>query len=182
MSDTLRQAAQQALEYLDAPSAKLWPAGTQRRIITALRAALAEPEPFNPDWDRVEALQESLREHMEEVRQLREQNTMLDAKLGELEAVAEPVQEPVAIYQWRKQMCADWYDGHPDHEDGGGPYETRTLYAAPPKHQREPLSEVEILRLQIDTELSLQHKPKSERVLHFARAIEKSHNIGASDE
>ncbi len=40
---TLHEAAQQALEYLDAPSAKLWPAGTQHRIITALRAALAEP-------------------------------------------------------------------------------------------------------------------------------------------
>lgn len=36
-------AIRQALEYLDAPSAKLWPAGTQHRIITALRAALAEP-------------------------------------------------------------------------------------------------------------------------------------------
>lgn len=44
MSD-LRKAAQDALEYLNAPSAKLWPAGAQHRIITALRAALAHPEP-----------------------------------------------------------------------------------------------------------------------------------------
>jgi hypothetical protein len=36
------------------------------------------------------------------------------------------------VYQFRKQHCADWYDGHPDHEDGGGPYETRTLFALPP--------------------------------------------------
>lgn len=31
----------------------------------------AEQEPFKPDWDRVEALRESLREHMADVRQLR---------------------------------------------------------------------------------------------------------------
>ena len=38
--------------------------------------------------------------------------------------------EPVAVYQWRKQGCADWYDGHPDYSDCGGPYETRTLHIA----------------------------------------------------
>jgi hypothetical protein len=37
------------------------------------------------------------------------------------------------VVQFRKRWCSDWYDGHPDHEDGGGPYETRTLYTAPPK-------------------------------------------------
>lgn len=51
-------------------------------------------------------------------------------------ALAAAVAEPGAIHQWRTIGCADWYDGHPDHGDGGGPYETRTLYAAPP--QREP--------------------------------------------
>lgn len=40
---TLREAAQQALEYLDAPSEKLWPVFTLTHIIDALRAALAEP-------------------------------------------------------------------------------------------------------------------------------------------
>ena len=40
----LRTAAQQALEYLGAPSAKLWPAGTKYRIIAALHAALAQQE------------------------------------------------------------------------------------------------------------------------------------------
>lgn len=33
------------------------------------------------------------------------------------------------VHQFRKARCADWFDGHPDHTDGGGPYETRTLYA-----------------------------------------------------
>ena len=45
----LHKAAQQALEYLGAPSAKLWPAGTQYRIIAALHAALAQQaEPVEP--------------------------------------------------------------------------------------------------------------------------------------
>ena len=61
MSD-LRQAAQMALEALDGDHPDI-----QLRAAITLRAALAQPEPFNPDWDRVEALEASLREHMEEV-------------------------------------------------------------------------------------------------------------------
>ena len=30
-----------------------------------------KPEPFNPDWDRVKALEESLREHMAEIQRLK---------------------------------------------------------------------------------------------------------------
>jgi hypothetical protein len=41
-------------------------------------------------------------------------------------------QEPVAVHQFRKRGCSDWYDGHPDHTDGGGLYEARTLYTSPP--------------------------------------------------
>ena len=41
----------------------------------------------------------------------------------------EPEQE--VVHQWRKVGCANWYDGHPDHEDGGGPYEARILYTYP---------------------------------------------------
>lgn len=50
---------------------------------------------------------------------------------------AQPEQqaEPVAVYQWRKQGCADWYDGHHDYSDCGGPYETRMLYTAPTQRQ-----------------------------------------------
>jgi len=50
-----------------------------------------------------------------------------------LAALAQQSQEP--MYQFRRQLCADWYDGHPDHEDGGGPYETRILYTTPPAPQ-----------------------------------------------
>lgn len=38
------------------------------------------------------------------------------------------------ITQFRKPYCADWFDGYPDPTDGGGPYETRTLYALGRKH------------------------------------------------
>jgi hypothetical protein len=37
-------AMKQALEYLDSPSSKLWPAGTQYKIITALRLAIEQAE------------------------------------------------------------------------------------------------------------------------------------------
>ena len=41
-------------------------------------------------------------------------------------------QEPVAVHQFRKRGCSDWYDGYPDHTDGRGPYQARTLYTSPP--------------------------------------------------
>jgi hypothetical protein len=41
-------------------------------------------------------------------------------------------QEPVAVHQFRSPHCSDWYDGVPDHHDGHGPYEVRTLYTSPP--------------------------------------------------
>lgn len=43
-----------------------------------------------------------------------------------------PVAATQSVPQFRKWGCSDWYDGHPDHEDGGGPYESRTLYQAMP--------------------------------------------------
>lgn len=36
------------------------------------------------------------------------------------------------VHQFRKRGAADWYDGKPDDEDGGGPYEQRTLYEHTP--------------------------------------------------
>jgi len=46
----LRKAAQAALDYLDTPSTQLHPAGTQYRIINALRAALAQPQGEPVAW------------------------------------------------------------------------------------------------------------------------------------
>jgi hypothetical protein len=45
------------------------------------------------------------------------------------------VQEPV--HQWQQKHSPYWYDGYPDNDDGGGPYETRTLYTTPPAAQRQ---------------------------------------------
>lgn len=44
------------------------------QIEDALRAAIeqAQRNEFNPDWDQVEALRESLREHMAEIQRLRQ--------------------------------------------------------------------------------------------------------------
>jgi len=50
-------------------------------------------------------------------------------------APAAPVQEPV--HQWRQKHSPYWYDGYPDNDDGGGPYETRILYTTPPAAQRQ---------------------------------------------
>jgi hypothetical protein len=45
MTPTLREAAAAALDYIEAPSSKLWPAGTLHHITINLRAALAQPVP-----------------------------------------------------------------------------------------------------------------------------------------
>jgi hypothetical protein len=58
--------------------------------------------------------------------------------------LAQPAQEPVAVHQFHLMYSADWHDGHPDPKDGHGPYETRTLYAAPPKHTLVGLTKEEV--------------------------------------
>lgn len=45
-----------------------------------------------------------------------------------------------AVHQFRKQHCADWYDGRADHSDGGGPYEERTLYTSSQQEALEPVA------------------------------------------
>jgi predicted nucleic acid-binding Zn-ribbon protein len=82
----LRQAAQQALEAMtsfESGTNGLYE-GEFSAEIAALRAALENE--FNPDWDRIEPLQENLREHMAEIQKLRAQR---DALLEALKA-AEP--------------------------------------------------------------------------------------------
>ena len=75
-----------------------------------------------------------------------------------------PPAEPV--HQFRKQYCANWYDGHPDHTDGGGPYEERTLYLAPP--QRPPLTDEEINDL-------FSEAVKGDKSVHWlCRAVERA--------
>jgi len=74
-----------------------------------------------------------------------------------------PEQEPVAIHQFRSPHCADWYDGIPDHHDGHGPYEVRTLYT-------HPVKDLEDIDINITwNENSMRDFGKDE--LNFARAI-----------
>lgn len=94
-------------------------------------------------------------------------------------AAAAAVAEPVAIHQWRKRLCCNWYDGHPDHSDGGGPYETRTLYAAPPR--REPLTDERMHELRV--ELGIGASPMFMNIIMlYGRAIERAHGISAPKE
>ena len=53
-----------------------------------------------------------------------------------------PVQEPV--HQWQQKHSPYWYDGYPDNDDGGGPYETRILYTTPPA-QPVPVQDVSLI-------------------------------------
>jgi len=64
-----REIMQQALEALEGNPISHAGLVNSKRAITALRAALKNE--FNPDWDQVEALEESLREYMAEVQRLR---------------------------------------------------------------------------------------------------------------
>jgi len=66
---TDRELLQMALDALEDVADDAEESHKTVSAIKALRAALANE--FNPDWDRVEALQESLREHMAEIQRLR---------------------------------------------------------------------------------------------------------------
>lgn len=197
MSD-LRHAAQQALEALEGvldtygePLDKLSIAGGTyealycRDAITALRAALAEPEPFQPDWDRVEALQESLREHMEQIRQLRA-------------ALAAAVAEPVA-WQYREANAdGTWsaWVGCDKPLAADAWRQVRALYAAPaapPQREREPLTDAQIEDC-IDASnrafniyrssgpIGQQITTMDDWKYWLARAIERAHGISAPKE
>ena len=64
--------------------------------------------------------------HVEQTRPIERTSQAIDALRAALQDKAGEVR------QFRRVGCADWYDGNPDHEDGRGPYEARTLYAAQP--------------------------------------------------
>ena len=93
-------------------------------------------------------------------------------------------QEPAVLHQFHKRGCADWYDGLPDHEDGGGPYETRTLYTAPPPAQqcncvkREPLTNADLKRVINAATMPSNPDDVGRWVVNVCRAIERAHGIG----
>jgi hypothetical protein len=83
-----------------------------------------------------------------------------------------PVQEPV--HQWRQKHSPYWYDGYPDNDDGGGPYETRTLYTTPPAAQRQwvGLTDEEILKLAYPIRWQEVDDFEADKAVNFAQAIE----------
>ena len=139
--------------------------------IAALRAALAEPEPEPVAWllDEGDGSGKYLTFGKPEYYK------------GVPLYIAPPIRrsepEPVAIHQFRKRGCIDWFDGHPDHTDGRGPYVSRTLYTAPPP--RRPLTDEEIERLWYP---SASIAEAGKRRVAFGRAIERAHGIGGNDE
>jgi len=139
--------------------------------IDALRTAIAEAAmrrlTDTQDWSELEALRESLREHMAEIHRLRA-------------ALAEPEQEPLeywnAVEGWVK---IEEVREHFDSVGCGTIYKTAgedrvPVYAAPPP-QRKPLTEEEIDRAwrSVDYKISYDNFR-----IEIVRAIERAHGIG----
>ena len=161
MSD-LRTAAQQALEALEklVVGSEYEESVEAERAMDALKTALAESE---RDWSLLEATQESLRDHMEEIHRLR----------GEMAA---PVQEPVAWLRLR--------DGKLWHNDGGNfGDDWMPLYTAPP--QRKPLTRKGALAI-VDAQEAYRKTGLPmfyrDQAYNMIRAVERAHGIGGQDE
>lgn len=171
----LRKAAQQALEalryinqYSLAPHNISLP-GEIDTAVDALRAALAQPEPFNPDWDRVAALEESLREHMAEIHRFK--------------ALAQPIispeikgnkAEPVAWASKRALVRIKDFDS--TIYANGGFDDAVPLYTAPP--QRKPLTVDQIYEV-LGYGARAQYSSLPQYAIKCVRAIEKAHGIGS---
>ena len=149
---TDREVMQQALEALESGLAF----DTHSDVLQNLRTALeqqAEPSQWR-DMIVVNLVREGINKHR--ARELADH------------FATQPTQqaEPVAVYQWRKQGCADWYDGHPDYSDCGGPYETRSTQSNPPQRQWVGLEPEEIL------DLFDRNNVYGSKWIEFARTVE----------
>lgn len=172
----LRTAAQQALEYLDAPSSKLWPAGTQHRIITALKAALAEPqqEPFEY-WNAVEGWVklDEVRQHFDSVGCGTIYKTAGEDRVP-LYISPQPVAKVELMLTGGNAGLATRIVEIDDHlRERLCP--GQLLYTTPP--QRKPLTDEEIGEC-----LPMGIAPHStvvgrREIMRFARAIERAHGI-----
>ena len=158
----LRKAAEQAVVMLRTGL----PEYDAMDVLCVLEDALAQPEPFNPDWDRINALEESLREHM--------------AEINRLKAIAQPEQEPVAwIFTPNNELL--W----PSEVEIGLPIRSSCylpLFSAPP--QRKPLTEdeIELAYREIWRNLSdgFSHT-SAEWIEASIRYAEKAHGIGGEE-
>lgn len=197
MSD-LRKAAQQALEALK----KSHPYSNSNidldkhsESITALRAAIVQPEPFQPDWDRVKALEASLREHMAEIQRLKAQpeqdlqlvaNFLNEYGLEVLDVIAslkaQPESEPESVlHKWAalfEDPNNDWQAGY-EHARRWVLEVGLQSIATPP--QRKPLTEEEIEVIRVKEEFD-QWGIREGAFKYCARAIERAHGIGGEHE
>ena len=83
--DAMKQALDALEECTAYTSSESWSPSMTRECeaaITALRAAI---EQAHGDWDEVEALRESLREHMAEIHRLRQWQGLTDEDVDEVE-------------------------------------------------------------------------------------------------
>ncbi len=93
--------------------------------------------------------------------------------LADAAAALEVPEQSEPVHQFRAMNCANWYDGHPDSDDGGGPYETRTLFTHPPR--REPLTEEQIKKA---TGAGDEYWASSKLfIVAIAQAVEAAHGI-----
>ena len=108
---------------------------TIRERIDAAKAALASAVQQPADYAMVPAKKPLPDLMMASYHEAIGWNACIDAMLEGAPKAAPQLVEPVIskgeIHQFRKANCANWYDGHPDHEDGDGPYETRVLATQP---------------------------------------------------
>jgi hypothetical protein len=155
------------------------------KAITALRAALEQPEPFQPDWDRIEPLQEALREHMAEIHRLRaalEQPERAQQQrdagftrrptIREMSEPEQPEQEPMA---WRfktlvnQEFETDWALTKYEPPNGVNVVAIEPLFTHPPRREWRGLTDEERQRVYDEA-------PAIEGVDYiphgFARAIE----------
>lgn len=125
-----------------------------REAIAVLRERLAQPNKFEPDWDQVEALQESLREHMSEIWRLR--------------SVIEQAQDPVA---WMHNLIEGNVITHRPADIDRHPERWTALYTAPPRREWQWLTEEEIR----NATQAMDAEPLAEgwsELVKFARSIE----------
>ena len=138
MTDQLRQAAQQALEVLN--TAYFPDIEEGMTAYNALRAALEQPQQ-TPVWaitppNASGSTQVIIRWQVETPQGWvgswdREALEWLTTTCKGRLQVEQPQQEPVAIHQFRRRGCSDWYDGVPNRDKVPHVYEVRTLYTAP---------------------------------------------------
>jgi hypothetical protein len=120
-----------AIKALKAEIAQLR-GGLQRSIALPTATEAARNVALEEEVGRLRAELDAKQARIDELMLEYEPEAMTDEQVKAWGAAQAPVPEKqTAVRQFRKKGCSDWYDGLPDEEDGRGPYESRTLYAAP---------------------------------------------------